>query len=119
MITQIQNLPSNMVGFRATGTVTEEDFTNTVMPQVEGKDNLNYLLVLDTSLKNFSAGAWWKDMLMGLKNLTKWNRVAIIAEGAAIKTFNDVFSVLAPGEYKTYSHTEMQQAIDWVSGKTV
>lgn len=32
MITQIENLPANMIGFKASNDVTKEDFANLVMP---------------------------------------------------------------------------------------
>ncbi|ABG58520.1 STAS/SEC14 domain-containing protein [Cytophaga hutchinsonii] len=120
MITQIQNLPANMVGFKATNEVTQEDFTNKVIPTVkelvEKTDTLNYMLVLDTSVKDFTAGAWFKDAVLGVKNLTKWNRAAIVSDEKGVKTFTDVFSVLVPGEFKVFEHKDQQKAIDWVSG---
>jgi hypothetical protein len=122
MITQIENLPPNMVGFKASGEVTESDFTATVMPRVkellDKTDRLNYLLVLDTSIKNFTMGAWLKDALLGLKHLTKWHRAAIVTDVSLIRTFTDIFSVLMPGEFRGFEHKDMQQAIDWVSEKT-
>ena len=121
MITQIQNLPANIVGFKASNEVTEEDFTTRVMPEVKeliSKTNtLNYLLVLDTSVKNFTLGAWFKDAVMGVKHLTKWNRAAIVSDVEGVKTFTDIFSKLMPGEFKVFEHKDQQLAVDWVSGK--
>lgn len=45
------------------------------------------MLVLDTSIKDFTAGAWFKDAIMGIKHLTKWNRAAIVSDIGAIRTF--------------------------------
>jgi hypothetical protein len=121
MITEIKNLPSNMVGFTASGEITEDDFNNVVLPRVkqtvESNNEINYMLVLDTSIKNFTAGAWMKDAAMGFKHLFKWNRAAIVTDVEAIATFNVGFSAIMPGEFKTFKHAEEQQAIDWVSGK--
>lgn len=121
MITHVENLPLNMVGFRATGDVNETDFTAVVMPKVkeviERTGKLNYMLILDTSIKNFSLGAWFKDAIMGIKHLTKWNRAAIVTDVEGIKTFTGVFSVLMPGEFKAFEHKDLQQAIDWCSEK--
>ncbi len=121
MIIQIENLPANIVGFKATGEITENDFTETIMPKVKAlidkTDKLNYLLVLETSLKNFTIGAWIKDAMMGIKHLTKWNRAAIVSDVEAIRTFTNIFSYLMPGEYKGFEHKELQEAIDWVSEK--
>lgn len=123
MINQIHNLPANMVGFRATSEVTEDDFSNVVMPQVKEliakTDVLNYLLVLDTSVSNFTAGAWFKDAIMGIKHLTKWNRAAIVSDVKAVKTFTDIFSVIMPGEFKVFEHANQQEAIVWVSGNDI
>ncbi len=121
MIHVIENLPSNMVGFKATGEVTEKDFTDTVMPKVKEliakTDKLNYLLVLDTSISNFTLGAWFKDAIMGIKHITKWNRAAIVTDVESIRVFTDIFSVLIPGEFKGFEHKELQEAIDWTAGK--
>lgn len=121
MIHAIENLPSNMVGFKAIYDITEKDFSEVVIPQIKvlvaltGK--LNYLLVLDTSIKNFSAGAWLQDALMGIKNLMKWNRAAIVSDVKAIRIFTTIFSALIPGEFKGFEHNQLQEAVDWASEK--
>lgn len=121
MMHLIEPLPPNMVGFRATGEITEADFTNLVIPKVkalvEKTGKLNYLLVLDTSIKNFTAGAWLKDALLGIKNIAKWNRAAIVSESAAIRKFTDVFSALMPGEFKGFEMEKLEHAIEWTAEK--
>lgn len=119
MIQHLQDLPSNIVGFKAVDEITEKDFTETVLPKVkeliDRTDKLNYLLVLDTSLKNFTIGAWMKDAMMGIKHLSKWNKAAIVSDVEAIRNFTNFFSHLMPGEFKGFEHKDLKQAIDWVS----
>lgn len=121
MITKITDLPENMVGFRATGEVTQADFDDVVIPEVKKtvavNGVLNYLLLLDTSVKNFTFGAWFKDAVMGIQHLSKWNRAAIITDSAGIQNFTKVFSALMPGTFRAFEHAEMDQAVDWVSEK--
>ncbi len=121
MIQLLNNLPENIVGFRAVDDITETDFKETVLPNVQKlvdkTDRLNYLLVLDTSIKNFTAGAWWQDALLGIIHITKWNRAAIVSDVDAIRTFTDIFSVVIPGEFKGFKHEELQQAVAWVAEK--
>ena len=121
MIEHLQNLPKNIVGFKATGEITEEDFSETLIPKVQvlvdKTDKLNYLLVLETSVKNFTIGAWMKDAMMGIKHLTKWNRAAIVSDVEGIRNFTNFFSYLMPGEFKGFEHKDLQQAIDWVAEK--
>lgn len=122
MIQQLENTPENMIGFRAVGEVTKEDFADNVIPsvekQVEKTGKLNYLLLLDTSVKDFSAGAWWQDAILGIKNLTKWNRAAIVSDSEGIRRFTDFFSILMPGEFKGFHKEDLDKAILWTSEQT-
>lgn len=110
-----------MVGFRASMEVTKDDFDQVVLPAVtelvQRTNELNYMLVLDTPLKNFTTGAWIKDALLGLNNLTKWNRVAIVGDSESLNTFTNMFSKIVPGEFKGYSPDEFKEAVEWVSGR--
>jgi len=120
MIRHLNNLPATMVGFVATDEVTKEDFEAVVLPAVQELVDrtgiLNYLLVLNTEIKNFTLGAWMKDALLGISHISKWNRVAIVSESEGIKTFTDLFSKVVPGEFRGYDSSELQEAINWVSG---
>ncbi|MBU8882850.1 STAS/SEC14 domain-containing protein [Kaistella sp. DKR-2] len=117
MITVITDVPENVAAFKASGEVSEHDFKNLVFPVVEEKvdafDELNYLLLLDTDLDHFTAGAWFQDALLGLKNITKWNRAAIITDKKGVQNFTDIFSVLMPGEFKSFPKEDLDNAIFW------
>ena len=121
MIVQIPDLPDTMVGFRADGEVTKEDFEIVklqVSNLVEKTGKLNYLLFLDNSPADFTFGAWMQDALLGINHITKWNRAAIISDSEAVIKFTDVFSKVMPGEFRGYHKAEYQQAVDWVSGRS-
>ncbi|MGQ2985309.1 STAS/SEC14 domain-containing protein [Flavobacterium sp.] len=121
MIIQIPDLPHNMVGFRADGEVTAEDFEIIklqVSHLVEKTGKLNYMLVLDNSPADFTLGAWLQDALLGLQNITKWNRAAILSDSDTLKTFTDVFSKVMPGEFRAYKHAQYDNAVDWVSERS-
>ena len=119
MIHHLDNLPTNIVGFKAIGEITEQDFSETVLPKVkeliEKTGQLNYLLVLETSLNNFTIGAWMKDVMMGIKHITKWKKAAIVSDVAAIRNFTDFFSYLMPGEYRGFEHKDLDKAIEWLA----
>lgn len=123
MIQQLNDVPSNMVAFKALGDVSKADFEHIVMPAVKKVvdvvGELNYMLVLDTSVKNFTAGAWLQDALLGLKNLAKWNRAAIVTDSEGIQTFTDIFSKVMPGEFRGFPHSEQDAAVLWVAGANV
>lgn len=117
MITIIPDAPENVAAFNATGEITKEDFEKVVIPWVKEKveqfDELNYVLYLDTNLDNFTMGAWLQDVFLGLKNLTKWNRTAIVTDKEGVQNFTDIFSVLMPGEFKSFPKENLYNALYW------
>lgn len=119
----MNGVPENVAAFTASGDVTKEDFTNTVLPVVKELvikyDELNYLMVIDTSVKNFSGSAWLQDIMLGIKNMTKWKRAAIITDSDTINWFTDVFSYIVPGEFKGFYPEQLPVAIEWVAGKEI
>lgn len=119
MIEKLNDVPQNVAAFRATGEVTKDDYANVLVPQVnllvEKTGQLNFLLYLDTSVSNFTAGAWLQDALVGLKNITKWNRAAIISDSEGVIKFTDAFSFAAPGEFKGFKKADYDLAVQWVS----
>lgn len=117
MITVIADAPANVAAFKASGEISKSDFENIVMPHVKAAvntfDELNYLLYLDTDLENFSAGAWFQDALLGLKNLFNWNRAAIVTDKKGVQNFTEIFSVVMPGEFKAFPIEDLQNALYW------
>lgn len=120
MIEQIHNLPDNMVGFRSSGEVTQDDFklVNTKVSElVQKTGKLNYLLYLENSPADFTFEAWIQDALLGIKNITKWNRAAIISDSETVDKFTSFFSKIMPGEFKVFHKNDLERAIDWTSEK--
>jgi len=119
MITEIISLPENLIGFEAKGEVTADDFKNVVIPKVtafiDRHDKINYMLVLNTDVSNFTTGAWLQDAWLGLKDLAKWNRAAIVSDNDTIKKITEVFTKVMPGEFKVFEHTRYNEAVLWAS----
>jgi stage II sporulation SpoAA-like protein len=112
--------PDNVTAFRAVGEVTKEDYQRVVVPAVEKLvkriNEINFLLVLDTDVENFTAGAWMQDALLGLKNFGKWNRAAIVSDSDKVINFTNGFSYIAPGEFRGYKKAGFYKALNWVEG---
>lgn len=119
MINVIKDAPENVAAFRATREVDKQDYDTVVIPTIDGlvkkQDKINFMLVLDTSLSNFSIAALLKDIGIGLKHFTKWHKMAIVSESGTINSFTDIFSFIAPGEAKGFTHAQLTEATKWVS----
>lgn len=121
MIEVLDTVPENVAGFRGTGEITEDDYRNVMVPKVNelarNTNRLNFLFLIDTELREFTAGAWLQDALLGLKHMTKWNRGAIVTDNEMAVKFTDAFSLAVPGEFKGFSKSEYHKAVNWVSEK--
>lgn len=119
MIQVMTEVPSNVAAFRALAEVAADDYKKTVIPVIENllkrQDKINFLLVLDTPLKNFTVGAFLQDIAVGLRHFKSWRKMAIVSESKGINQFTNLFSYIAPGEAKGFNHAELNAAIDWVS----
>ncbi len=119
MIEIIHGLPGYVAAFTATGKVTEDDYINTIDPLVAKIEKefgrVSYLLVINTSLNNYSIGAWIKDALLGVKYFMKWNRLAIVSEKKNIKDFTDFFGKIIPAKTKGFMMEDIDTAKRWVS----
>jgi hypothetical protein len=114
-------MPSHVAAFRATGEVTKQDYETVVVPLVDAvttkHGHIHFLLVLETNVSNITLGAWWEDILMGLKKFTKWKKIAIVSPQEWVDKFSTVFSALVPGESKGFAPDEMETAKVWVASE--
>lgn len=119
MIQQIES-PQNVVAFKATGEVTKNDYQTVLLPAVERLvnqiDEINFLFLIDTEIESFTAAAWMQDAWVGLKNLNKWNRSAIVTDSEKAISFTNAFSYIVPGEFKGFKKEAFNEAMNWVEG---
>lgn len=119
MLSVINDLPEHVFGVRATGEVDQDDLKKVLLPGLKAladeEKEIYYLLVLETPVENFTAGAWWQDMKAGLRHFTQWKKMAIVTDQQAVETFTDLFGHVIPGEARGFKLSELQQAISWLS----
>nr|WP_294924056.1 STAS/SEC14 domain-containing protein [uncultured Flavobacterium sp.] len=120
---QILDAPDNVVAFRAIGEITKEDYQTVIEPAVDKLvrhiDEINFLFLIDTEIENFTSAAWMQDALIGLKNLGKWNRTAIVTDSEKAISFTDKFSYMVPGEFRGYKKEAFNEALNWVQGNEI
>ena len=121
MIDLLPGLPANVVGFKATGEVTREDFEKVVFPGIkkytDTSRKLNFIFFVDTPLRNFSTGAWIRDIWLGVKKFAAWRKVAIVSDVEKIRNFTDSVSHILPGEYRGFLPTEYEAAVQWAAAE--
>ena len=118
MLERISDLPDSVVGIRASGEVTGDDYRNVLIPAVEaaleGDKQLRLLYLIEDDVSGFSAGAAWQDTKVGLGHYNRWEKVAVVSDKDWLRHSVDIFGYLIPGEVKAFTHSEEAEARTWV-----
>jgi len=121
MLQQINDLPPHVVGIHAFAEVTAMEYENVLVPLFEGlvKSNrkINFVLVVETDIKDFTPGAWCGSIKVGLKYFFKWNKVAVVTDQKRILGYSDLFKYVIPGKFKKFPLDQLDTALIWVAEK--
>jgi SpoIIAA-like len=119
MLDRITDLPENVVGIVASGTLTSEDYEEVLIPAVEhaleGHDKIRLLYVLGRDFEGLTAGATWDDTRVGFSHVTRWEKIAVVTDKDWVRHSVEVFGYLMPGEVKGFGLSEESAARSWVA----
>ena len=121
MLQLINDFPPHVAGVHAFAEVTETEYENALIPLLDDllKKNrtINFILVLETDIKDFEPGMWCGNVKIGLKYFFKWNKVAVVTDQKSVPGYSDLFKYIIPGKFKNFPLDQIDKAIRWVSEK--
>lgn len=119
MIEAIENLPDGTLGFRATGTVTAQDYRDVLDPAIDAKiaadEKVNLVYVLGDDLSRYTAGALWQDAELESRPRRSWGRIGLVTDHEWIGKAIHLISFLMPCEVRSFALADESAAIEWVS----
>ena len=119
MLERMTDLPNSVVGIKASGEVTGDDYRKVLVPAVEEalKDDakVRLLYVLGDDVTGLSAGAAWQDTKVGLGHYNRWEKVAVVTDKDWLRHSVDIFGYLIPGQIKAFPAGEEPDARAWVA----
>ena len=117
MIERIADLPEGVLGFRASGKITPEDYRERIIPPVRAaleKGEVSLVFATEPDL-----AALWADaragMSFGLKGLRNWRRIAVVTDKEWLRHAVSGFGWMSPGEYRLFDEDELDAATRWVA----
>jgi hypothetical protein len=121
MLQFINDLPEHVVGIHAIGDVSKDDYDRVLAPRLDElvakQGEINYILVLENTLSNFTAGAWYDELRLGLKHFTKWKKIAVVTDQKGVEWFTNAFKIVIPGQAKGFPLDKLDEAVAWVTEK--
>ena len=119
MVEQIHDLPDNVLGFTAKGTVTSDDYESVIIPAVDAlfsrQGKGRFLYHLGEAFSGFEAAAMWDDTKLGLKHLAGWEKIAVVSDIEWIRAAVKIFGLAIPGQIRVFHDRELAQATRWVA----
>ena len=106
MLEKISAVPDSVLGFRASGELTGDDYQPVLVPAVEAalrsRDKLRLLYLLGDDVTGFSAGAAWQDPKVGMEHVSRWEKIVVITDKEWLRHFVSIFGYLIPGEIRAF-----------------
>ena len=121
MLRPIPDLPLHVAGLHAFGEVSETEYeealTKIIGEQLSHDHKINFVLILETNIKNFVSGAWCGNIKIGFKYFFNWGRVSLVTDQKGILGYSDLFKYVIPGKFKYFPLDNLAEAIKWSSTK--
>jgi hypothetical protein len=119
MIEPMEQLPDGVIGFRATGNITADDYTEVLKPAIDDvlrRGDEIRIVIEFADWSGMSGGAMWEDLKMGIERFTKWTRIALVTDIEWMRHAINVFGWMTPGEVRTFTLAERDDAAAWAAG---
>jgi hypothetical protein len=119
MITQIENLPNNVIGLIYGQNITAHDYETVVFPVIKNatKDQkkIRIIFQLNNDFDHMSMKAMVDDAFVGLEYFNKWERIAIVSDNKGINNIIKAMRFLLPGDVMIFPLSEFDSAKEWIS----
>ncbi len=118
MITFLDGFSDNVLAFSATGRVTGEDYSKTLIPALEDKlsrhSRIRLLYELGPEFTRFTATAFWDDAKLGIHHLHDFERIAIVTDIGWIQQMVEALGPLNGCKLRVFAYEERNKACAWI-----
>jgi len=119
MIEVMNDLPERVLGLKASGEVTADDYKTVLVPAIEEQltkhRKVRLLYVIGAEFKGYTGGAAWEDAKVGMRHLTSFERVAVVTDVDWIENMIKAFGFAIPGEVRVFDDDDFEDARQWIS----
>ncbi len=118
MLEILGDLPDHVLGIRASGSVSAEDYERVLVPALETKltrhPRVRLLYHLSEDFDGYTGGAAWEDAKVGMRHFTAFERIAVVTDVDWVKTGVKAFGFIMPGEVRVYPSEGFDDALGWI-----
>jgi len=122
MVEPLEDMPPGTIGFRASGHVTAEEYTDVLVPAIRAAvdaGEVRMVFAVGPRFERFEAGALLEDsklgVTLGFSHWHAWKRTAVVTDVDWIAHSMQMFAWMSPGEVKLYGLDGLDAAKAWVA----
>lgn len=119
MLERIDGLPDTVIGVRASGVVSADDYRLLLGPMatdaIAEHGAVRCLFVIGPERVHFTTGAMLQDAKLGVSQLRSWKKVAVVADSRLVDLGEKVTGWIFPGRMKVFPPGEIGAATEWVA----
>lgn len=114
----LDEYPDNVVAIRAEGTITRDDYEETLIPLIEEKirnqGQIKLLYWCGQEFEGFTAGAMWDDARFGLMHIGDFLKIAFVTDVEWLRMSMKLFSPLLRMPAQVFHNAEVEDAKQWI-----
>ena len=118
MLEKLSDVPEGIIGVKAIGKLTREDYEKVLEPLLDGARRegrrLRLLYQVGPEFEGFTAGAAWEDAKLGLRSLRSFAGCAVVSDRDWIRESTRIAGLLLPCPVQVFSNRERDKAIEWL-----
>jgi hypothetical protein len=119
VIRLLENLPENVFGVEAVGTVTDEDYEQVLVPAIERQraeqGKIRFVYVLGEQFDGWTLRALWDDAKVGMKDVGTWERMAVVTDKDWLHHTVKALGWMVPGDVRVFGVAELDAAVSWAA----
>lgn len=118
MLERLEDIPMGIVGVKAVGKVTAEDYESVLEPLVDGARRegrrLRFLYEAGPEFDRFTPGAMWEDAKLGLRALRTFACCAIVSDRNWLRQSTRIAGFFLPCPVRVFPNRDRDEAIAWL-----
>lgn len=115
----LEGYPKDVIACRATGTISHDDYVNTLIPAVEAKieqqGKVKLLVWCGHEFEGATAGAMWEDACFGMTHIGDFARIAVVSDIGWLRKSAKLFAPLISAPIQFFHDDEIDEAKLWIS----
>ena len=117
MLELIDGLPGNIVGIAVSGRLTMQDCQDVLVPAMQRSLKRHEKIRLYYELNSRFPGAAWDDLELGLEDLSRCERVAIVTDIGWVRLTVKALRFLIPSEIRVFPTDQADEGRAWIRAR--